>query len=99
MCSSSEGKEKKIVATPLAANAKPSAPAAAASALPPSFVDFVLMPGTAEPAKAATALPATTPGPQPDLADAAALMPKVVNAAKTTSDALSGAQKTPEKKP
>ena len=94
-----EGKEKKIVATPLASNAKPNQVTPATPALPPSFVEFVLMPGTTEPAKPATATSAASPAIQPNLADAAAMMPNMANAAKNTNDAITSPQRPPEKKP
>lgn len=92
-----EGKEQKIVATPLAANAKQGAPGAA-PALPP-FVDFVLMPGAVVADKPATVASAAAPAIQPNLADAAALMPNVANAIKSTNETLISPPKPPEKKP
>lgn len=97
-----EGREKKAAAAPLAANAKTGKAGATTPALPPSFVDFVLMPDTADPGKPASAVstaPAATPAIAPGLADAAALVPNVLNKVTTANDPLNNPQKPPEKKP
>ena len=94
-----EGREKKAAATPAA---KAGAPGATTQALPPSFVDFVLMPGTTDPGKpanAASLAPTATPAIPPGLAEAAAIVPNVLNKASTANDPLSNPQKSPEKKP
>lgn len=94
-----EGREKKAVATPAA---KAGAPGATTPALPPSFVDFVLMPETTDPGKPASTAPtapAATPEIPPGLFDAAAMMPNVLNKVTTANEALNNPQKPPEKKP
>ncbi|MBI5921443.1 MAG: PilN domain-containing protein [Betaproteobacteria bacterium] len=92
-----EGKENKIAATPPAVNVKPNASAAATPALPPSFVDFVLMPSIAEPTKAAVAPSGGAPAAPTNLADAAGIVPNLANLAKSGNE--SNSPKAPEKKP
>lgn len=96
-----EGREKKAATTP-AANAKIGAPGATTPALPPSFVDFVLMPETTDPGKpasTASTAPAATPAIPPGLFDAAALMPNVLNKVTAANEPLNNPQKPLEKKP
>ncbi|MFA7278508.1 MAG: PilN domain-containing protein [Sterolibacterium sp.] len=105
-----EVKEQKIVATPPAANAKPSTSVASAPASPPSFVDFVLMPSIAESTKAASAPSGRTPAAPTNLADTPGMIPNLLNQADAAGMAQNlsnlaksgienSALKLPEKKP
>jgi MSHA biogenesis protein MshI len=105
-----EGKEKKIVETPPAANAKPSTAVASAPALPPSFVDFALMNNIAEPTKVASAPSGRTPAVPTNLADTPGMIPNLLNQADAAGMAQNlsnlaksgienSALKLPEKKP
>ena len=83
-----EGTDKQIVAAPRDAKG---------ALLPLRFVDFVLMPGTIDPAKPATATTAAAAPAMPSsLTAAAAMMPNALSNKKNLADALANPRKTRE---
>ncbi|MFA7270733.1 MAG: PilN domain-containing protein [Sterolibacterium sp.] len=91
-----EGKDNKSAATQPAPNIKPSIPATATTTpLPPSFVDFVLMPS----APVAVPVGAANPALQPGLVDSATPTPNVISTAKAAIDTVTSQPHIPEKKP